>query len=221
MMAHRQRISRTDGASERSVAEPKKPFLYRALHSIVTLKGSPEAIALGTAIGVFIAFTPTVGLQMLLGAFVATLVGASRPAAMIPAWITNPATIPPIFAFTYWVGSLFWYGPPVSQVYQRLIAVMKGMARLDWAAFYGQFMEFLKVGKDIFVPLLIGGIIIGAVCAAISYPIVLWTVRGYRRGLRKLRLKHSPQTVAEPLDAAGLETDKTRRKRSEGPNRPA
>ena len=52
----------------------------RALRSIVTLKGSPRAIALGTAIGMVITFTPTIGFQMALGAFFATLVGASRPA---------------------------------------------------------------------------------------------------------------------------------------------
>ncbi len=68
------------------MTKPEGGPIRRALRSIVTLHGSPEAIALGTAIGVFIAFTPTIGFQMLLGAFVATLVGASRPAAMIPAW---------------------------------------------------------------------------------------------------------------------------------------
>lgn len=84
--------------------------MRRALRSVVSLHGSPRDVALGAAIGVFVAFTPTVGFQMLIGAFLATLVGANRPAAIILPWITNPLTIPPIFALTYWVGGFFGAG---------------------------------------------------------------------------------------------------------------
>ena len=65
---------------------------FRILRSVVRLRGSPRAIAGGLAIGVFVAFMPTRGFQMLFAAFLATLFGANRPAAVLPVWITNPAT---------------------------------------------------------------------------------------------------------------------------------
>ena len=171
------------------MAEPPKGILSRMLRSIVTLHGSPKAIALGTAIGVFIAFTPTVGFQMLLGAFVATLVSASRPAAMIPALITNPVTIPPIYAFTYWLGKFFWSGPAVGEVYHRLMAAMKNLTKLTWYSFHDQFLEFLRIGVDVFVPMMIGGVIVGAICAAVAYPVVLRSVTKSRDLLGKAKEK--------------------------------
>ena len=171
------------------MTESPKGIVRRMLRSIVTLHGSPEAIALGTAIGVFIAFTPTVGFQMLLGALVATVFRASRPAAVIPAWITNPVTIPPIYAFTYWLGKFFWSGPGVGEVYQRLMAAMKNVTKLSWYSFHDQFMEFLRIVGDVFMPMLIGGIIVGAVLGIITYPVMLRAVRRSRNLLDKARTK--------------------------------
>ena len=156
-------------------------LLRRAFRSIVTLKGSPRAIALGTAIGVLIAFTPTIGLQMLLGAIVATLVGANRPAAMIPAWITNPVTIAPIYGFTYWLGRFFWKGPPVSEVYNRLVAVVKVLGRFSWYEFFDQFAQFFRIGMDVFIAMMIGGLIVGGVLGAVSYPLVYKATQKYQR----------------------------------------
>jgi len=164
-----------------------KKLARRGLHSIVSLHGSPEAIAMGAAIGVFVAFTPTVGFQMLIGALLATLVGANRPAAVIPAWITNPITIPPIFALTYWVGRLMLGGPDVSEVYGRLVDVVRGFGQLNFYAIHEHLLEFLKIGVEVYVPMMVGGVLVGAVCGGITYPLALRAVRTYRRSRRHLR----------------------------------
>ena len=154
--------------------------LRRMVRSIVTLHGSPRDIALGTAIGVFVAFTPTVGLQMLIAAFIATIFRANRFAAVIPPWITNPFTIPPIFALTYWVGTWFTHGPSAATVYQKLVQVVSSLRQLSFYAFHQQLKEFLKIGVEVYVPMMIGGIIIGLICAAVSYPLTLRAVNRYR-----------------------------------------
>jgi uncharacterized protein (DUF2062 family) len=166
-----------------------KRYTRRALRSIVTLHGSPEAIALGTAIGVFVAFTPTVGFQMMLGALLATLVGANRPAAMVPAWITNPVTIPPIYTLTYFIGRLFVGGPSVKEVYGRLLELVKSLGELSWLAFYEQLRLMLATGVKVFVPMLIGGCILGAICAAVAYALMLRALRTYR-ARRERRRRH-------------------------------
>ncbi len=184
----------------------------RALRSIVTLHGSPEAIALGTAIGVFVAFTPTVGFQMMLGALLATLVGANRPAAMVPAWITNPLTIPPVYTLTYFIGRLFVGGPSVKEVYGRLLELVKSLGELSWLAFYEQLRLLLATGVKVFVPMLIGGCILGAVCAAVSYPLMLRAVRAYHDRRQRWR---------EYRAARRAERERRRRQaEAGGPDRP-
>lgn len=88
---------------------------WRSLTGIVALPGAPHAIALGAAIGTFIAFTPTLGLQLVLAAALAYLCRASAPAALAAVWITNPLTAAPIYAATYQLGShLYPHANPVT-----------------------------------------------------------------------------------------------------------
>ena len=178
-------------------------LLRRAIRSIVTLKGSPRAIAMGAAIGVFIAFTPTIGLQMFLGALVATLVGANRPAAMIPAWITNPVTIPPIYAFTYWLGRFFWKGPPVSEVYDQLVGAAKTLGRLSWYEFLDQFTHFLQTGVDVFIAMMIGGLLVGTVLGATSYPLVYKATEKYQQKLAERRRHRAERQAKKMFGAPG------------------
>jgi len=150
----------------------RKNYFFRirpALRWLIKLRGSTRAIAGGFALGVFIAFTPTVGIQMFLGAIFATLFNLNRPAAIIPAWITNPVTIPPIFAFNYWVGYLLLGGPSVTSVYHQLIDICKKLATLNMFQITDQFMAFVALGKEIVIPLIVGSVVVGGVCAVITY----------------------------------------------------
>lgn len=169
----------------------------KAWRSIVSLHGSPRDIALGTAIGMFVAFTPTVGFQMLIAALLATLVGANRPAAVIPVWITNPLTIPAIYALTYWLGGLFCPGPSAGEVYHQLTALVRSLGELSFYAFWEQLSEFLKVGAEVFVPMMIGGVIVGLICGVITYPLMLRAVNRYRRRRDRKRLLRMLQGAPE------------------------
>jgi hypothetical protein len=118
---------RTPSPPPEMAPEHAHPRVHSVMHWLVGLRGSPEAIARGLAIGLFVAFTPTIGVQLILAAALATLLGASRAAALVPVWITNPVTIPPIYGFTYMVGSWFFPGPPAN----RMAEVLSGLgARL-------------------------------------------------------------------------------------------
>ena len=187
------------GRMRRSV----RALLRRTAHSILSLHGSPRDIALGAAIGVFVAFTPTVGFQMLIAALIATLLGANRPAAVIGPWITNPLTIPPIYALTYWIGTFFRKGPAAGEVYHRMVAVVASLKQLSWYAFHKQLTSFLKAGANVFVQMMIGGIIVGLICAGISYPLTLRAVNRYRR--RRLRKRQMREV--RPADGDGATVD--------------
>ena len=84
------------------------------LRAILMLDGSPHSIALGTAIGMFIALTPTVGIQMLIVIGFAFLVRPlfrfNKMAALMTVYISNPLTVVPLYWFNYKVGTIFLEG---------------------------------------------------------------------------------------------------------------
>jgi uncharacterized protein (DUF2062 family) len=84
-------------------------------------------------------------------------------------WITNPATIPFVFAFTYWVGRFFWSGPPVSEVTRVLYRTVRKLGTLDFWEIYDQFMVFAAFSRNIFIPLIIGGALVGATAGILAY----------------------------------------------------
>lgn len=75
------------------------------LKRILRLGGTPHAIALGVAAGVFISFTPFVGLHFMLGFVVAWLTGGNLVASAFGTFIGNPLTFPFIWASTFEIGN--------------------------------------------------------------------------------------------------------------------
>lgn len=157
-----------------------RKYFRNFVRSIVTIHGDPEDIAAGTAIGFFVAFSPTLGFQMLISAAIATCFRASRAAAIIPVWISNPLTAVPVYGFTYLIGTLVWPGPSASEVYDKLVNVFSRLANTSFWAIREQFSVFLELGKDIIIPMTIGGFIIGGIFALVSYPVTLRMVKKYR-----------------------------------------
>ena len=163
--------------------------LRRLLNWLIRLRGSPRAIARGFAIGMIVAFTPTIGFQTLIALGIATLLNANRPVSIVPTWLTNPATIPPVYAFTYYLGSFFWPGPDPAEVTRAMAAAVRELEALDLLAIRAQLGVFLDLGMDVFMPMWIGGLIVGAVAAAITYPLTLRTVVRLRERRRRRRAR--------------------------------
>ena len=183
--------TRRPGGPEGAGPDDRSPAKWHGLRVflswLVRLRGSPEAIALGVATGTFVAFTPTIGIQTFLALVLATLVGGNRPACLAPVWITNPVTIPPIFAFTYWLGSHFGSGPPPGAVARMLGETVKRLGAGDYLGMHEEILVFAALGRDVFVPLWIGGAIVGGVAAAVAYGLTLRAVHGFRSRRRHRR----------------------------------
>ena len=80
-------------------------FYRKLIVRLLELDDTPKEIARGIAIGVFIAMTPTVGIQMITIALVCTIFHGNRLAGVSMAWISNPLTIVPIYWLDYVIGS--------------------------------------------------------------------------------------------------------------------
>ncbi len=164
----------------------------RTIDWVLGFHGSPEQVARGMAIGVFFAFTPPLGFQMIASAIVATLTYSNRATAIAAVWITNPFTALPIYLATYRIGRYFTPNYPTLDLKQRLAAIVvdeKG----EWLNLAQQVRELTSLGEETLVPMFIGGFIVGLVLAVIAYILTLMViVLGKRRLHLPGREPHRP-----------------------------
>jgi len=121
----------------------------------VRLRGAPDEIAKGVALGIFIGMTPTFGFQIVLALFFAWLLRENKLAAILGVWITNPVTAPFVYALEYESG--------------RLLLGMKH-ARLPVEF---SFSAFEHLGWEVLFPLSLGSLLYGILCASLAYALTL------------------------------------------------
>lgn len=120
---------------------------------LILLPDSPHRVSLGLAVGIFVGLTPTVPIQTILALFLAWILRGSKIAACLGIWITNPVTIPPFYTAMFFVG--------------RALTPFGGQAHMLKRAW--QTKNLLDMGTDIGLAILFGGIILGVVCAPLTY----------------------------------------------------
>jgi len=156
---------------------PPKGFMAM-LRGLLQLDDSPESIALGTSLGIFIALTPTVGIQMILVTVVNTIFRANRLAGLVMVYISNPITMLPIYWFDYQVGRLLLERPGISRGEFEKIFLLRGPNLLTKLQ---SFVENLATFSfDVAGPLFLGGVVIGIIFALPAYPLTLRLIRQRR-----------------------------------------
>lgn len=171
----------TDSRTETDAPPAKKGPWRRTVdvfRQILQIDDTPESIARGVALGVFIAMTPTVGIQMIIVTIVNTICRANRLAGLVMVYISNPVTMLPIYWFDYQVGRLILGQKSISHSQFEKIFELRGpnlVARLQ------SFVENLaQFSFDVAGPLFLGGIIVGLVCGIPAYPLTLAILRRHR-----------------------------------------
>lgn len=174
-----------------------KAWFIHLLH----LDESAHSIALGTAIGVFLAMTPTIGIQMLLTVLVTSTFRANRIAGVPMAWITNPATIVPIYSLNYGIGRAIVGGPGLAEFQRQAHDLMR--IRSDWFEWVGGWWHLMI---DTAAPLWTGSIIVGLVSGAVAYAVMYYLITVYRRHhRRRLALAAAAQRAGDDAAAARRE----------------
>ena len=140
-------------------------------HSIWRL--TRRSVAGAVAIGVFCAFIPFFG-QMLVAAALAIYFRVNLPIAVVFTWISNPFTFPPLFFVAYRIGSILLDMP------------------MAYTRFHLSYEWFSSVLHEIWLPLLVGSIILGSLGAVAGYYGInlLWRLLLLRK--RDLRRIHRP-----------------------------
>jgi uncharacterized protein (DUF2062 family) len=162
---------------------------------LIRSRFTPHQIALGAAIGIFVAWTPTIGLQMAIAVPICLLLRANPVAAIPPIWITNPVTAVPIYSFNYWIGSILIGGPPVTEFVTESQAVLRLLR--EGEALQG-FHALLSIAGELFWPLLLGCVVIGALLAVPTYLGSYFLVMRLRQRLRVRRRDKIEASIATP-----------------------
>lgn len=115
------------------------------------LNGDPHYVALGMAIGVFISVTPTIPFHTVIALALAFILRGSKAAAAIGVWFSNPITIPLFYKGSYDLGiSILGNSAPFSTEYESIL-------------------ELLKLGADVTIAMMTGGVILGILPAIAAY----------------------------------------------------
>lgn len=128
------------------------------------LQGDPHYVAMGMAIGVFVAVTPTIPFHTIIAIALAFVLRGSKPAAAIGVWLSNPVTIPFFYYGSYKIGALLMQMDLPDQMPTESIT------------------DLLDLGFDVTLAMMLGGCVLGILPAVVAYLLTLRLVR---------RLRHS------------------------------
>ena len=172
-------------------------FIYRVLH----VNDTPHRIALSIAIALFWTWTPTIGLQMVLTLATATLLRANKFVGLPFVWISNPATLIPIYVPNYFVGCWLTGGE-----YDGWKIIRR--ATLNAFEFSGGFWEyFVRIGNwfqaltPVFLELWVGSVVVGLLLAVMSYFTINRMVVVYRQKYRDWQQRHAQKKLQRQQDS--------------------
>ena len=173
MTVFRRRQPRTKTQHARELVWPSagwrragKYFWYR----IVRMPGTPYSIAAGLACGVAVSFTPFLGCHFIMAAIFAWIIRANLLASAIGTAAGNPYSFPFIWVLVYNVGVVLlgWEGQ------------LDMPEEISWRFLWENFV-------DVFVPLLVGGVPVGAAFWLMTFFPAWYGIERYQR-LRRTRL---------------------------------
>ena len=156
--------------------------MFRAtVRRLLAIDDPPERTALAFSIGVFIAFSPFLGLHTIMATALAFLLRFNKIAIYTGTFINNPFfTLVPIIVASYAVGA-FLMGRPL-----RLPA--EGMELLkEPHLLTGDYWRKLSHHSwDIVAPFSIGGMVLSVVCSLAAYPLTLRLLRSRKKSKEEI-----------------------------------
>ncbi|MCR4321344.1 MAG: DUF2062 domain-containing protein [Candidatus Brocadiaceae bacterium] len=133
-------------------------------------KPTQKSVSAGLAIGIFIALTPTIGVQIPLIILSALFLRVNIPVALAASWVTNPLTAPVIYSLQYKLG-LWLSGAPDAN---------------ELAGFTGMLRLFFRYA----MPLWVGSLLSATFCSSLGY-VGIFSVWGLVDKLRGKKDKSS------------------------------
>lgn len=136
-------------------------------HRTVRLRGTPHAIAMGIAAGVFVSWTPLIGLHFVSAFAIAFVFGGNLFAAALGTAFGNPLTFPFIWLSTWKFGSYL------------LGRSAEGREHIDLVELVKRF-ELSDLWKPLLEPMIVGSIIPALVCGGLFYVVTYYAVQSFQ-----------------------------------------
>ena len=155
--------------SKKSEGFLQKYNLREFVKRIKKLEGDPHYIAMGMAIGVFVGITPTMPFHTVVAVALAFILRGSKAAAALGVWFCNPITAPFFYLGSYKTG-MFIFGNSV-----------------PFDVKYESILELLKLGMDVTMAMIAGGVILGILPGIAAYFItrkIMTTIRSRKTAER-------------------------------------
>ena len=151
--------------------------MFRAtFRRLLTLDDPPERTALAFSLGVFIAFSPFLGLHTIMATLVAFLFRFNKIAVYSGTFINNPfLTLVPIIIASYAIGA-FILGRPL-----RIPAAGIDLLKHPQLLTADYYRQLFSQSWDIVWPFAIGGMVLSVVCSVIAYPVTSALLRSRKR----------------------------------------
>jgi uncharacterized protein (TIGR03546 family) len=143
----------------------EKNIIRRFYDKFISLKGEPEHIAFGLAIGIFIGITPTIPFHTVLSIALAFILRQNCTASFLGATaVANPLSIPFLYVTEYHFGKYL------------LGSNMQEVVFTDY-----HMWDILNVGWSVAYPLLVGGFALALLLAIPAYLIAYMVVITIRK----------------------------------------
>ena len=149
-----------------------------AFRRLLAIDDPPERTALAFSIGIFIAFSPFLGLHTIMATVVAFAFRFNKVAIYTGTFINNPfLTLVPIIIVSYAIGA-FFLGRPLG-------IPDEGIELLQDPHLFSRdyYHRLLAQGWSIVWPFAVGATLLSVVCSISAYPLTLWALR--KRRLKK------------------------------------
>jgi uncharacterized protein len=143
--------------------------LKRVFESLFHVEDTPHRIALAFGIGVWIAFSPLLGLHTVMALGIAFALRLGRAAMLLGAYINNPWTLAPLYIAGTTVGCALLGVPP------------EGLVAIDWdqdgVAFYRSLLAQLR---PYLWPYIVGNTVVGVLGGVLGYVVLRFLIERRR-----------------------------------------
>ncbi len=153
-----------------------------AFRRLLAIDDPPERTAFAFSVGVFIAFSPFLGLHTILATALALIFRFNKIAIYAGTFVNNPfLTLVPIIVASYAIGA-FMLGRPIrlDAAKMELLSDPHLLTANYWRALAAQ-------SWDVLLPFAIGGTALSIICSLAAYPVTLQLLRTKAR--RRVRRK--------------------------------
>jgi uncharacterized protein len=145
-------------------------WLRRTGQILLHVEDSPSRVALAFAVGVFIAFSPLLGIHTLLAIVIAISFRLSKPATVVGAWTNNPWTIAPMYSAGTLLGCFVLGVSPAS------------LSEIDWSLHGRAFYQSLAAGfRPLLMPFIVGNLVLGAAASVVSFLVLRFLLAQRKR----------------------------------------